>query len=97
MMKRFDRLLLLIEAIKMLLERILKGHPAATREDLLPEDLLTSKEVQSLFGIVHSTYYRWIERKWLDPIIIGGKHYHRRHDIESLLKKRKYRERGGLG
>jgi len=96
-MKRFDRLLLLIETIKNILEKLLNGGHSPHEEKLRAEDLLTSKEVQSLFGIVHSTYYRWIDRKWLDPIIIGGKHYHRRDDIQSLLEKRKYRERGGLG
>ncbi|CAM3540859.1 MAG: Helix-turn-helix domain [Sphingobacterium sp.] len=96
MMKRFDRLLLLIEAIKNILEKLLNGGLSPQKEKLQADDLLTSKEVQSLFGIVHSTYYRWIDRKWLDPIIIGGKHYHRRDDIQSLLEKRKYRERGGL-
>ncbi len=96
MMNRFDRLLLLIETIKNLLERLFNGNDPLRKDIPDAEDLLTSKEVQAMFGIVHSTYYRWIERKWLDPIIIGGKHFHRRKDIESLLEKRKYRERGGL-
>lgn len=94
MRKRFDRLLLLIEAIKNLLERLVHNERPSPKAELNAENLLTSKEVQSLFGIVHSTYYRWIDRKWLDPIIIGGKHYHRRDDIQSLLEKRKYRQRG---
>lgn len=95
-MNRFDRLLHLIETIRNLLERLLGGEKPSPKPELNADDLLTSKEVQSLFGIVHSTYYRWIDRKWLDPIVIGGKHYHRRDDIQSLLEKRKYRERGGL-
>lgn len=96
MMHKFDRLLQVIEAIRNLLERLLAGTLPPNKKKLGADDLLTAKQVQSLFGIVHSTYYRWIARKWLDPKIIGGKHYHRREDIESLLEKRKFRQRGGL-
>lgn len=96
MMQNFDRLLQVIEAIRNLLERLLIGAPPQNKRKLEADDLLTAKQVQSLFGIVHSTYYRWIARKWLHPKIIGGKHFHLRDDIEVLLQKRKYRERGGL-
>ena len=51
MMKRFDRLLLLIEAIKNLLERLVHNERPSPKAELNAENLLTSKEVQSLFGI----------------------------------------------
>jgi predicted DNA-binding transcriptional regulator AlpA len=62
----------------------------------VPSRMLTAKEVQERFAIVHSTYYRWIARGWLVPSLIGGKHYYEASEIDKLQKGRKYRERGGM-
>lgn len=58
--------------------------------------LMTAKDVQNLFGIVHSTYYRWIDRGWLEPQIIGGKHYYDPEEMQRKLEGRRYRQRGGM-
>lgn len=62
----------------------------------MPE-LITAKEVQALFAIAHSTYYRWIKAGWLTPALVGGRHYYRKAEIIALLEKRRYRNRGGFG
>lgn len=61
-----------------------------------PSRLMTAKDVQNLFGIVHSTYYRWINKGLLTPIIIGGKHYYEPDHIQRKLVGRRYRQRGGM-
>ncbi|NGM65800.1 helix-turn-helix domain-containing protein [Sphingobacterium sp. SGR-19] len=59
--------------------------------------LLSAKDVQALFKIGHSTYYRWIASGWLNPTRIHGRHYFPKEEIMVLLEKRRYRSRGGLG
>src|SRR5690606_5797900 len=90
----------LYQQIKQTLEqqcRFCPHCPSVTREDEPEMDnLLTAKEVQDMFGIVHSTYYRWIAKGWLIPMIVGGKHYYDAEEIQRLLKGRKYRARGGM-
>jgi len=90
----------LSQQIKQTLEqqcRFCPHCPSVTREDEPEMDnLLTAKEVQDMFGIVHSTYYRWIAKGWLIPMIVGGKHYYDAEEIQRLLKGRKYRARGGM-
>ena len=58
------------------------------------EKLLTSKDVQRIFGIGNTTYYRWVYQKYLVPTLMGRKHFYREDDIYALLKKRKLRQRG---
>lgn len=66
----------------------------ATAKEETP--LFSSKDVQVLFKIVHSTYYRWIEAGLLNPILIQGRHYYHKEEILALLQKRRHRSRGGL-
>ncbi|WP_093365679.1 helix-turn-helix domain-containing protein [Sphingobacterium wenxiniae] len=96
MMKRkINQLIETVATMKDLLEQI-SAVLVPTDTPVQQHALMTAKEVQHLFGIVHSTYYRWIERGYLKPIILGGKHYYQAKDIYLLLEKRKYRERGGM-
>lgn len=95
-MQKIDQLLNTVEAIRDLLEGLVITQDAPTISSFTSKDLLTAKEVQLLFGIVHSTYYRWVARQWLVPIVVGGKHYYRQEDIDTLLQQRKYRKAGGL-
>ncbi|MBD1423745.1 helix-turn-helix domain-containing protein [Sphingobacterium chuzhouense] len=67
---------------------------SASKEEDTP--LFSAKEVQALFNIAHSTYYRWIGGGWLNPTLINGRHYYQKEDILALLEKRRYRSRGGL-
>lgn len=94
-MNKIDELIKTVKTIKDLLEKF-TAMPAVADEQIESKELMTSKEVQTLFGIVHSTYYRWIEKGYLKPISIGGKHYYQAKDIYQLLEKRRYRERGGM-
>ena len=94
-MKKIDELINTVKTIKGLLEKFTAERTYADKQ-LALDNLLTAKDVQTLFCIVHSTYYRWIDKGYLKPITIGGKHYYQARDIYLLLEKRKYRERGGL-
>ncbi|MBD1431779.1 helix-turn-helix domain-containing protein [Sphingobacterium sp. DN00404] len=69
------------------------------RKQLAAEEeiqLLSAKDVQTLFTIGHSTYYRWIKSGRLTPTIVNGRHYYRKEEIIALLEKRRYRNRGGF-
>jgi len=72
---------------------LLLSSPSAKEET----QLLSAKEVQTLFEIGHSTYYRWIEAGWLNPILIRRRHYYQKEEILALLKKRRSRSRGRFG
>lgn len=60
----------------------------------LADDLLDAKDVQELFNITSSTYYRWVKSGVLTPSTFNKKHFYSKSDLKALLEQRKYRERG---
>lgn len=62
-------------------------------ETPLSDDLIDAVDVQELFRITKSTYYRWVRRGILTPIKMNKKDFYRKSDLKVLLHRRKYRER----
>lgn len=63
-------------------------------ETELSEDLVDAVDVQELFRITKSTYYRWVKKGILTPIRMNRKDFYRKSELQELLQRRKYRERG---
>lgn len=74
-------------------------RPAACEQELgeeteLADDLVDAVDVQELFRITKSTYYRWVQKGILTPIKMNKKDFYRKSELQELLQRRKYRERG---
>lgn len=63
-------------------------------ETKLSDDLVDAVDVQELFRITKSTYYRWVKKGILTPIRMNRKDFYRKSELQELLQRRKYRERG---
>lgn len=87
---------LLIQLFQRMDENRPFGEKKSVNQSAQPAEnqLLTSKEVQQYFGIVPSTYHRWVKQKILKPKIMGRKHFYLLKDLKKLMDSRKYRERG---
>lgn len=53
----------------------------------------TSKELQSLFGISHTSIWNYERKGILKPVILSRKKFYLKTDIEELIKVKKVKKR----
>lgn len=103
MEKRLDRIICIMENIFQLLlvkfnneqisDKPLIIEQCASIDYDLHDQLLSAQEVMSLLKIGTSTYYRFIKKGILKPIIVSKRHYYPKSHIKELLSLPKYKYR----
>ncbi|MFZ4263432.1 helix-turn-helix domain-containing protein [Sphingobacterium sp. HJSM2_6] len=101
MEKRLDRIISILENIFQLLLVKLTNEQAPDKSinminmiDVgfdLNEQLLSAQEVMTLLKIGPSTYYRFVKKGILHPIIVSKRHYYRKSHIKELLTQAKFK------
>ncbi len=64
-----------------------RKETSETNEPDKPKSLLTKREVMKLLGVGETTLWRWAAKyDYLHPVMIGGKRYWKRKDIEAIME-----------
>ncbi|MDZ4383271.1 MAG: hypothetical protein U0937_01370, partial [Thermodesulfovibrionia bacterium] len=76
----------LIEAAHVFAKDLAASREIKTKELMLPDTLLTKKEVMELLGIGETTLWRWATKyNYLQPVMIGAERRWRWKDITAII------------
>ena len=76
----------LIEAAHVFAKDLASLNEQKKREKILPETLITKKEVMELLGVSETTLWRWDTKyNYLHPVMIGSERRWRWKDISAII------------
>ena len=77
----------LIEAAHVFAKDLASLNEQKKREKILPETLLTKKEVMELLGVSETTLWRWDSKyNYLHPVMVGSERRWRWRDISAIIE-----------